>query len=159
MFAFALLVGGDKQRALEVLRSVPTTHEDTFTEGYHVLIKTWQYRGGAYPSAPNISSGEWLLALIHDHYSFNNVWPNAGLLEEMKRAIRYLPNDPLETLNQLHRFVLDGLQGNDSKLRYVGWERNIIGQEGLSIIPEEATEAEYWRPEELFSEPKLKEEM
>lgn len=152
MFAFALLVGGDKQRALEVLRSVPTTHEDTFTEGYHVLIKTWQYRGVTYTGAPNISSGEWLLALIHDHYIFNNVFPSAGLLEEMKRAIRYLPNDPLETLNQLDRFVLEGLQAKDRRLSYVGWGRNIIGQEGLSIIPEGATEAEYWRPEKLFSE-------
>jgi hypothetical protein len=58
-------------------------------------------------------------------------------------------------VNQLDRFVLEGLDGNDSKKRRVGWERNHIGQEGLSIIAEGATEAEYWRPEKLFSEQRL----
>jgi hypothetical protein len=154
MFAFAFLIGGDKHRALEVLQSVLEDHEDIFIPGYHELIKNWEPSGRAFVAA-NISSGEWMLALIHDHYSFNNVWPNANLLEVMRRAIRYLSKNPLETVNQLDRFVLEGLEGNDSKMRRVGWVRNHIGQEGLSIIAEGATEAEYWRPEKLFSEPRL----
>ncbi|KAE9367976.1 hypothetical protein N431DRAFT_429246 [Stipitochalara longipes BDJ] len=158
MFAFAFLLGGDKNRALEVLRSVPPDHEDIFTPGYHELVKNWEYSGGSYTNAPNISSGEWLLTLIHDHYSFNNVWPKANLLEVMKRAIRYLPKDPLDVLNQLDRFVLEGLEGtsNERKMKYVDWDRNHIGQEGLSIIPEGAAEAEYWRPEKLFAPPRVR---
>jgi len=150
MFAFAFLVGGDKLRALEVLRWVSTYHEDKFTKGYQGLISTWTYA-----DAPNLSSGEWLLALIHDHYHFNNVWPNTDLLNEMKKAIAYLPKDPLEALNELNRFVLEGLDVNDNERRYVGWEKNTSGQVGLAIRPEEA-EPVYWRPEELFSEPELK---
>lgn len=155
MFAFAFLIGGDRHRALEVLQSVLEDHEDIFIPGYHELIKNWNPSGRALVNAVNISSGEWLLALIHDHYSFNNVWPNVNLLEVMRRAIRYLSKNPLETVNQLDRFVLEGLEGNDRKMRRVGWERNHIGQEGLSIIAEGATEAEYWRPEKLFSEQRL----
>jgi hypothetical protein len=155
MFAFAFLIGGDRHRALEVLQSVLEDHEDIFIPGYHELIKNWEPSGKAFVNAANISSGEWLLALIHDHYSFNNVWPNANLLEVMRKTIRYLSKKPLETVNQLDRFVLEGLKGNDRKMRRVGWERNHIGQEGLSIIPEGATEAEYWRAEKVFPEPRL----
>jgi hypothetical protein len=150
MFAFAFLVGGDKLRALEVLRWVPTDHEDKFTKGYQGLISTWTY-----VDAPNLSSGEWLLALIHDHYLFNNVWPNTDLLNEMKEAIAYLPKGPLEALNELNRFVLEGLDANDKERRHVGWEKNTSGQAGLAIRLEEAGPV-YWRPEELFSEPELK---
>jgi len=150
MFAFAFLVGGDKLRALEVLRWVPVGHEDIFTKGYEELIRTWTYE-----DAPNLSSGEWLLALIHDHYTFNNVWPKPDLLDEMKEAIAHLPKDPLEALNQLNRFVLEGLSIMTRKRRYVGWEKNSIGQVGLAIRLERPDWG-YWRPKELFSESKLK---
>lgn len=150
MFAFAFLVGGDKLRALEVLRWVPTHHEDIFTEDSEELTRTWTYN-----DSPNLSSGEWLLALIHDHYTFNNVWPKPDLLAEMKEAIAHLSKDPLEALNQLYRFVLEGLNIMTRKRRYVGWEKNSIGQVGLAIRLERPDRG-YWQPKELFSEPKLK---
>ena len=161
MFAFAFLVGGDRTRALEVLRSVPPGHEDICITGHRELIKNWEYSGGTHTNAPNISSGEWLLCLIHDHYSFNNVWPKPSLLEVMKRTTGDLSKDPLDELNQLNRFVLVGLkwQGNERQMKYVGWEKNQIGQEGLSIRTEGATEAEYWRPEKLIEEAKPSEAM
>ncbi|PMD40883.1 hypothetical protein L207DRAFT_512316 [Hyaloscypha variabilis F] len=159
MFAFAFLIGGDKNRALKVLQSVPADHEDIVIKGHHELIENWEYSGGSFSNTPSISSGEWLLTLIYAHYSFNNVWPTGDLLEIMKRAIRDLPKDPQEVLNQLDRFVLRGLegQGNERKMRYVGWERNDTGQEGLSVMrprPEgNGPQTEYWRPKEVFAEP------
>lgn len=150
MFAFAFLVGGDKLRALEVLRWVPTYHEDIFTKGYEELIRTYTYN-----DAPNLSSGEWLLALIHYHYIFNNVWPKPDLRDEMTEAIAHLPKDPLEALNQLNRFVLEGLSIMTKKRRYVGWEKNSIGQVGLAIKLERPDRV-YWRPVEFFLESQLK---
>ena len=73
----------------------------------------------------------------------------------MKEAIAHLSKDPLEALNQLNRFVLEGLSIMTKKRRYVGWEKNSIGQVGLAIRLE-GSDRGYWRPVELFSESELK---
>ncbi len=101
--------------------------------------------------APNISSGEWLLALIYEHYSFNNVWGTDGLFQMVKNTIKELSKDPVETVSILGRFLVTDLDLDYSKVRNLEWSMRDGG--GLLIKRMEDGKPLYWKPDRPISEP------
>lgn len=157
MFALAFMVAKDQKGALEVLASVPIDHDDNTPADYAKLIQSWDHSVGGNVSAPNRSSGEWLLALISEHYTFHTMRMTDNLLGFVKTTIKELSKDPLKTFDALNRLLVPDVDIDFTTRKVADWSWK-GEKEGLLVMSEEGgvinrQKPLYWKPETPIFEP------
>lgn len=157
MFALAFMVAKDQQGALEVLESVPIDHDDNGPADYAKLIQSWDHSVGGNIIASNRSSGEWLLALISEHFTFHTMRMTNNLLDFVKTTLKELSKDPLKTFNALNRLLAPEVDIDFTTRKVADWSWK--GQkEGLMVMSEEdgvinRQKLLYWKPDMPIFEP------
>ena len=163
MFALAFMVAKDQQGALEVLESVPIDHDDNAPADYAKLIQSWDHSVGGNTIASNRSSGEWLLALISEHYTFHTMRMTNNLLDFVKTTLKELSKDPLKTFNALNRLLVPEVDIDFTTRKVADWSWK--GEnEGLIVMSEEDGDINrqkplHWKPDMPIFEPPVQHRM
>lgn len=111
LFAVAFLLAKEPQRALQILESVPTDHEDPSTPTYDSLpLRDWRPQWSPKDErdlkiSPK-SSPMWLLSVLYDHYHFHNCRPIHGLRGQLAERVGMVPNEPELALEALRKMLL-----------------------------------------------------
>ncbi|PBP22925.1 hypothetical protein BUE80_DR006179 [Diplocarpon rosae] len=141
MFAVAFLLADDPKRALQVLESVPTHHQDT-SDTESQASNQWVLfcNMNTDDDVHKLKRGSlWLKAIILDHYKFHGSVPTPQLRIALGDSISNMPNDPQQALRVLQKMLLfkeitrNRSPGSHKSPRTLDWVKE-DGEERIQLI-------------------------